>query len=74
MKVAGNRFARCRTRRLRSRARRHRPARTGPTRDGDLPRGGYYGVAAYYFTDGANVWSDNYWDDNLQPVCISGHC
>jgi hypothetical protein len=74
MKVTGNRFARCHGRRQFEAGPGGTVCADGPNSGGVFPEGGYYGVAAYYYTDGPNVWSENYWDDNLKPVCISGHC
>jgi hypothetical protein len=74
MKVTGNRFARCDGKRQFEAGPGGTVCAGGPNSAGVFPQGGYYGVAAYYFTGGPNVWSENYWDDNLKPVCISGHC
>jgi hypothetical protein len=46
-------------------------SRAGDT-SGYYPYGGFYGLAAYYFTGGANVWTNNVWDDNSKPVCPTG--
>jgi hypothetical protein len=46
--------------------------RAGDT-SGYYPYGGFYGLAAYYFTGGANVWTNNVWDDNSKPTCPTGN-
>jgi hypothetical protein len=74
MKITGNRFARCRTHREFEAGPGGTACAGGPDSGGVFPDGGFYGVAAYYFTEGANIWSGNYWDDNLKPVCIDGAC
>ena len=74
MKVTGNRFARCRGRTDFESGSGGTACASGPDASGIFPGGGFYGVAAYYFTGGGNVWSGNFWDDNLKPVCIDGGC
>jgi hypothetical protein len=74
MNIQNNRFARCRTGNVYN-------SSTGGTycdstsgdANGYYPYGGFYGVAAYYFTGGSNVWTNNVWDDNNQPVCPTGN-
>jgi len=36
--------------------------------NGFWPNGGSYGVAGDYYTGNGQIWSDNYWDDNLQSI------
>jgi hypothetical protein len=74
MKVTGNRFARCHGRHEYEADSGGTGCAGGPDSGGIFPAGGFYGVAAYYFTGGANVWSGNIWDDNLKPVCVDGGC
>jgi hypothetical protein len=74
MKVTGNRFARCRGGRDFDSDSGGTACAAGTDSFGIWPEGGYYGVAAYYYLDGGNVWSGNYWDDNLKPICLDGHC
>jgi hypothetical protein len=52
--VTGNRFARC-------------LSSSCPDSHGIWPKGGYWGVAAY-FNKSVTTWSGNYWDDNLMPA------
>jgi hypothetical protein len=44
----------------------------GADSHGYWPYGGYYNVAAYYYTGTGQTWSNNYWDDNLDTVNIDG--
>ncbi len=39
---------------------------------GLFPYGGNYGLADSYYTGSGNVWENNVWDDNSQPVCADG--
>jgi hypothetical protein len=74
MKVTGNRFARCHGARDYEADTGGTSCAGGPDRSGIFPQGGYYGVAAYYYLGGGNVWAENRWDDNLRPVCLQGSC
>jgi hypothetical protein len=74
MKVTGNRFARCGGKREFQAGPGGTVCAGGGNSGGVFPQGGYYGVAAYFYLDGANTWSGNYWDDNLKPVCVSRRC
>lgn len=74
MNITNNRFARCRngTAYDSSTGGTYCSTKTGDG-NGYYPYGGFYGVAAYYFTGGSNVWTNNVWDDNNKPVCPSGN-
>jgi hypothetical protein len=77
MKVTGNHFARCLGARVYNETTGGTSCRGVPQGGHDgygyHPRGGYFGVAAaYYFPGSGQVWSDNKWDDDLQPVCPDG--
>jgi len=74
MRVAGNRFSRCRTRSVYEANSGGTACAGGPDRRGLFPHGGYYGVAAYAYRGRGQVWRGNVWDDNLHAVCLSGRC
>jgi hypothetical protein len=73
MNITNNRFARCVSGTVydSSTGGTYCNSKTGDTA-GYYPYGGFYGLAAYYFTGGANVWTGNVWDDSSKPVCPSG--
>jgi hypothetical protein len=74
MKVTGNRFARCRGGHRYEKGSGGTACAGGSDSAGIWPYGGYYGVAAYFYLGGGNVWSGNFWDDNLKPVCLHHQC
>jgi hypothetical protein len=74
MDVSGNRFSRCRSAPVYESDTGGTSCRGGPDANGVFPYGGYYGVAAYYFLGKNQIWHDNFWDDNLKPVCIEHSC
>jgi hypothetical protein len=74
MKITGNRFARCHSAPKYDRASGGTDCGAGPDQSGIFPNGGYFGIAAYYYLGGPNVWKKNVWDDNLRPVCPTGSC
>ena|SRR6201996_3164056 len=74
MKVTRNRFARCRGNHSHDPRSGGTECSGGPNESGIWAYGGYFGVAAYYYLDGRNVWKENFWDDNLEPVCLQRHC
>jgi hypothetical protein len=74
MNITDNRFARCITGTVydSSTGGTYCNSRTGDS-SGYYPYGGFYGLAAYYFTGGSNVWTGNVWDDNSRPICPTGN-
>jgi hypothetical protein len=74
MNITGNRLARCLSGTVydSSTGGTYCASHSGDT-NGYYPYGGFYGVASYYFTGGANVWSNNVWDDNGKPICPTGN-
>ena len=74
MEVSNNRFARCGGRREFQASAGGTACDGGSDSHGLFPGGGYYGVAAYYYGGPGQVWTGNYWDDNLKPVCVQGSC
>ncbi len=74
MNISRNRFARCRTHARYEAQSGGTACAGGPDANGVFPNGGYFGVAAYYFTGQGQIWRENVWDDNLRPVCIHGSC
>ena len=73
MNVSNNRFARCLNGASydSSSGGTYCSGKVGDT-NGYYPYGGFYGVAAYVFSGGGNVWANNVWDDSGQPVCADG--
>jgi hypothetical protein len=45
----------------------------GSDSHGLFPYGGSYMVATEYYTGTGQIWENNVWDDNLQPVCPNGN-
>jgi hypothetical protein len=74
MRIAGNRFARCRTRAIYEPGSGGTSCRGEADASGLFPHGGYYGVAADYYRGPGQVWKHNVWDDNGRPVCPAGNC
>ena len=74
MNITNNRFARCISGTVydSSTGGTYCNSRTGDSA-GYYPYGGFYGLAAYYFTGGSNVWTGNVWDDNSKPICPTGN-
>jgi hypothetical protein len=74
MNITNNRFARCISGSVydSSTGGTYCNSRTGDS-SGYYPFGGFYGLAAYYFTGGSNVWTGNVWDDNSRPICPTGN-
>ncbi len=72
MKVSGNRFARCGTSEVYDSESGGRDCSGGPDADGYFPNGGYFGVAAHYYTGSGQTWTNNVWNDNQQVVCPDG--
>jgi PKD repeat protein len=46
--------------------------RGGSDEHGLFPYGGSYMIATEYYTGSGQIWLNNVWDDNLQPVCPNG--
>lgn len=72
MNVSGNRFARCKSNPVYDSSSGGTDCASGADGSGLYPYGGYYGVAAYYYSGAGNTWQNNVWDDSSQPVCASG--
>ncbi|HEX2706823.1 MAG TPA: PKD domain-containing protein [Solirubrobacterales bacterium] len=72
MNVTGNRIARCKTSAVYNSGSGGTSCGGGADAFGYWPDGGYYGVAAYYYSGPGHVWENNVWDDNSQPVCANG--
>jgi hypothetical protein len=73
MNISGNRFARCTNGAVYDSGSggTYCNGRTGDA-NGYYPYGGFFGLAAYYFSGTGNIWSNNVWDDNSRPVCANG--
>jgi len=69
--VSGNRFARCVTPATHDRSSGGYRCRDSVDSYGYWPKGGYYGVAAW-FRAGATTWSNNHWDASGAPVPFPG--
>jgi hypothetical protein len=74
MNISENRFARCHSAPKFNRASGGTDCAGGPDPNGLFANGGYFGIAAYYYLGGPNVWKRNIWDDNGRPVCPTGSC
>ncbi len=74
MMVAYNRFARCVTAPIPDPQGDGHVCRGGSDSNGLFPYGGYYGVAAHYYSGRRHTWKRNVWDDNLRPVCPRVSC
>jgi hypothetical protein len=70
--VSHNRFGRCLTASVYQSSSGGSECSAGADANGYFPFGGYYGVAAYSYSGGSNVWTNNVWDDSSQPVCAAG--
>jgi hypothetical protein len=70
--ITDNRFARCVSRRTYHPGSGGRTCRGGRDPHGLYPLGGFFGMAASYWPGRRQVWENNVWDDNLQPVCPDG--
>jgi hypothetical protein len=70
--VSHNRFGRCLTSKVYDAGSGGTECSEGADANGYYPLGGYYGVAAYSYSGGSNVWTNNVWDDSSQPVCAAG--
>ncbi len=72
MTITGNRFARCKSASVYDPSGGDRTCQNGADSYGLFPEGGSYGLAAYYYSGSGDVWQDNVWDDNSEPVCADG--
>ncbi len=64
--VTGNRYARCLTKEINVEG-GHHVCEGGYDTHGYYPNGGSYGLYAY-FNEAVTTFSNNYWDDNLEPA------
>jgi hypothetical protein len=74
MRITDNRFARCKTAPVYDRGSGGWHCAGGADAHGIFPKGGYYGVAAYFYRGRGQIWAGNVWDDDLRPVCPTGTC
>jgi hypothetical protein len=70
--ISGNRIARCKTSLLYNSGSGGTACSGGADSFGYYPLGGYYGVAAYTYSGPDQIWRNNVWDDNSQPLCDNG--
>jgi hypothetical protein len=70
--VSHNRFGRCLSSKVYDSGSGGSECSAGTDSNGYYPLGGYYGVAAYVYSGGSNVWTNNVWDDSSQAICSSG--
>lgn len=73
MDITNNRFARCLTTPFIAGGDEcSGSGLNGSDSHGYYPNGGFFSVAAYYYSGAGQTWSNNYWDDNLDQVNING--
>ncbi len=72
MTITGNRFARCKSSPVEDSSGGDWLCNNGADGFGLFPYGGSYGLADSYYSGTGNVWENNVWDDNSQPVCADG--
>jgi hypothetical protein len=70
--ITGNRLARCQASPVYNPGSGGTDCSSGGDSFGYYPLGGYYGVAAYAYSGPDQIWQDNVWDDNSQPLCDDG--
>jgi hypothetical protein len=73
MTVVGNRIGRCTSAPVFVPRSGGTVCAGGADEGGFQPRGGYFGVAAYYYLgDAQDIWEGNVWADSSAPVCPDG--
>ncbi len=73
MTITGNRIGRCATSAVYNPKSGGTSCSGGADASGYQPHGGYFGIAAYYYSGAGQVWEGNVWDDSGQPLCPNGN-